>query len=155
MSFTEPKVKEVTPPPPDSSNNSNVPSGFILKLFQMVNGAPDEVISVSSFLLSKKRRIIGRQKDRRRFEIQRWAYPWQYETLCSSKDLFEEVAVEAVTSRPVVAPIPSALPPWLLAKNKHSSIAFDPLPLNFGRSEEEKSKRQVSSRASYYLLLVL
>lgn len=26
---------------------SAVPSGFILKLYQMVNGAPDEVISVS------------------------------------------------------------------------------------------------------------
>jgi hypothetical protein len=26
---------------------TGVPSGFILKLFQMVNGAPDEVISVS------------------------------------------------------------------------------------------------------------
>ena len=26
---------------------SEAPSGFILKLFQMVNGAPDEVISVS------------------------------------------------------------------------------------------------------------
>ena len=27
--------------------SSAVPSGFILKLYQMVNGAPDEVISVS------------------------------------------------------------------------------------------------------------
>eukprot|EP00977_Amphora_coffeiformis_P005646 scaffold1189_cov194-Amphora_coffeaeformis.AAC.3 len=27
--------------------NSEAPSGFILKLFQMVNGAPDEVITVS------------------------------------------------------------------------------------------------------------
>ncbi len=26
---------------------AGVPSGFILKLYQMVNGAPDEVISVS------------------------------------------------------------------------------------------------------------
>ena len=26
---------------------ANAPSGFILKLFQMVHGAPDEVISVS------------------------------------------------------------------------------------------------------------
>lgn len=35
-------------------NNGNdgspdAPSGFILKLFQMVTGAPDEVISVSSY----------------------------------------------------------------------------------------------------------
>ena len=27
--------------------NGEAPSGFILKLFQMVNGAPDEVITVS------------------------------------------------------------------------------------------------------------
>ena len=37
----------------DSTAQSNdasgsVPSGFILKLYQMVNGAPDEVISVSA-----------------------------------------------------------------------------------------------------------
>ena len=48
------KPKEVTPPPSTTSSGgdsaSNVPSGFILKLFQMVNGAPDEVISVSSGL---------------------------------------------------------------------------------------------------------
>ena len=31
----------------ESSGSSNVPSGFILKLYQMVNGAPNEVISVS------------------------------------------------------------------------------------------------------------
>lgn len=29
---------------------NEVPSGFILKLFQMVNGAPDEVIAVSDIL---------------------------------------------------------------------------------------------------------
>jgi hypothetical protein len=33
---------------PPASQQGEVPSGFILKLFQMVNGAPDEVISVSS-----------------------------------------------------------------------------------------------------------
>ena len=37
------KVDPKKPPIQDS----NVPSGFILKLFQMVNGAPDEVIRVS------------------------------------------------------------------------------------------------------------
>jgi hypothetical protein len=37
--------KESSPPP---SQQGEVPSGFILKLFQMVNGAPDEVIAVSS-----------------------------------------------------------------------------------------------------------
>ena len=31
----------------DDANGVDVPSGFILKLYQMVNGAPDEVISVS------------------------------------------------------------------------------------------------------------
>ena len=30
-----------------ASGGDNVPSGFILKLFQMVNGAPDELIRVS------------------------------------------------------------------------------------------------------------
>lgn len=30
-----------------AQNGPNEPSGFILKLFQMVNGAPDEVITVS------------------------------------------------------------------------------------------------------------
>ena len=34
----------------DDSGAANVPSGFILKLYQMVNGAPDEVITVSTFL---------------------------------------------------------------------------------------------------------
>lgn len=37
-------------PSPSPVNEANVPSGFILKLFQMVNGAPDEVITVSSRL---------------------------------------------------------------------------------------------------------
>ena len=34
-------------PVPSNDGGGSVPSGFILKLFQMVNGAPDEVISVS------------------------------------------------------------------------------------------------------------
>jgi hypothetical protein len=34
-------------PEPSNDGGGSVPSGFILKLFQMVNGAPDEVISVS------------------------------------------------------------------------------------------------------------
>ncbi|KAG7359693.1 HSF-type DNA-binding protein [Nitzschia inconspicua] len=45
MSIVETKTKEFTPPTSSNEPNSNVPSGFILKLFQMVNGAPDEVIS--------------------------------------------------------------------------------------------------------------
>ena len=38
------------PPPKGNDGSSNNPSGFILKLFQMVNGAPDDVVSVSSFI---------------------------------------------------------------------------------------------------------
>ena len=30
-----------------TKEGSGVPSGFVLKLYQMVNGAPDEVVSVS------------------------------------------------------------------------------------------------------------
>lgn len=43
------------------SNDSGgaVPSGFILKLFQMVNGAPDEVITVSHSFSTFHRRVIG------------------------------------------------------------------------------------------------
>lgn len=36
-----------SPVPQAQEVNAEAPSGFILKLFQMVNGAPDEVISVS------------------------------------------------------------------------------------------------------------
>lgn len=42
----ESKMNDASPPASQESG-SNAPSGFILKLFQMVNGAPDEVISVS------------------------------------------------------------------------------------------------------------
>ena len=34
---------------PPASKDGSVPSGFILKLYQMVNGAPDDIISVSDF----------------------------------------------------------------------------------------------------------
>ena len=46
MMNIESKNKEVSPSQ-GNDGGSAVPSGFILKLFQMVNGAPDEVISVS------------------------------------------------------------------------------------------------------------
>lgn len=36
-----------SPPPPAKNDDGNAPSGFVLKLFQMVNGAPDEIVSVS------------------------------------------------------------------------------------------------------------
>jgi hypothetical protein len=44
----ESKNKEVSTSPSNDQSGA-VPSGFILKLYQMVNGAPDEVISVSFF----------------------------------------------------------------------------------------------------------
>jgi hypothetical protein len=44
-------------PSPSSVNEANVPSGFILKLFQMVNGAPDEVITVSSPAFEAKKKL--------------------------------------------------------------------------------------------------
>jgi len=34
----------------NDSAGGDIPSGFILKLYQMVNGAPDEVITVSAVL---------------------------------------------------------------------------------------------------------
>ena len=43
----ETKIKDA-PSPSNQDGGANAPSGFILKLFQMVNGAPDEVISVSN-----------------------------------------------------------------------------------------------------------
>ena len=43
-----PKVKD------ENSGSSNVPSGFILKLYQMVNGAPNEVITVRLFSLKEQ-----------------------------------------------------------------------------------------------------
>lgn len=36
---------------PGNDDSADAPSGFILKLFQMVTGAPDEIISVSSIVL--------------------------------------------------------------------------------------------------------
>jgi len=39
----------------ENSGSSNVPSGFILKLYQMVNGAPNEVISVSLFFFDSQK----------------------------------------------------------------------------------------------------
>jgi hypothetical protein len=41
------ETKREGSPAPSNEGGSAVPSGFILKLFQMVNGAPDVVISVS------------------------------------------------------------------------------------------------------------
>jgi hypothetical protein len=62
---TESKTKDVTPSP-NTDAGGNVPSGFILKLFQMVNGAPDEVISVSSSSSSRGKRVFDR-KERKKY----------------------------------------------------------------------------------------
>ena len=43
--------RESSTAPSNEGGSGSVPSGFILKLFQMVNGAPDELISVSGFFL--------------------------------------------------------------------------------------------------------
>jgi hypothetical protein len=40
--------RSASPSPPKGAEGNN-PSGFILKLFQMVNGAPDDIVSVSFF----------------------------------------------------------------------------------------------------------
>lgn len=42
-----------------TSRDSAVPSGFILKLYQMCHGAPDDVISVSAFFLFRGRAMSG------------------------------------------------------------------------------------------------
>lgn len=42
--------RSASPSPPKGAEGNN-PSGFILKLFQMVNGAPDDVVSVSKFFV--------------------------------------------------------------------------------------------------------
>jgi hypothetical protein len=46
----ETRRENTTSPTSIQPSNTEVPSGFILKLFQMVNGAPDEVISVRQLL---------------------------------------------------------------------------------------------------------
>ena len=43
--------RSAAPSPTPKSAEGNNPSGFILKLFQMVNGAPDDVVSVSKFFV--------------------------------------------------------------------------------------------------------
>jgi hypothetical protein len=63
---TESKTKDVTPSP-NTDAGGNVPSGFILKLFQMVNGAPDEVISVSSSSSSSRGKRVFDRKERKKY----------------------------------------------------------------------------------------
>lgn len=47
------KIKQPSNEKDQKSGSSNVPSGFILKLYQMVNGAPNEVITVRLFSSKK------------------------------------------------------------------------------------------------------
>lgn len=55
MNATTTQIRPVAPDLNTSSSQDKggVPSGFVLKLYQMVNGAPDEIVSVSpmSFFL--------------------------------------------------------------------------------------------------------
>ncbi len=48
------KIKPTSNVKDENSGSSNVPSGFILKLYQMVNGAPNEVITVRLFSLKEQ-----------------------------------------------------------------------------------------------------
>jgi hypothetical protein len=50
------KIKQSSNAKDETSGSSNVPSGFILKLYQMVNGAPNEVITVRLFSPIEKMR---------------------------------------------------------------------------------------------------
>ena len=43
--------RSAAPSPTPKSTEGGNPSGFILKLFQMVNGAPDDVVTVSKFFV--------------------------------------------------------------------------------------------------------
>ena len=52
------KIKKSSNVKDENSGSSNVPSGFILKLYQMVNGAPNEVITVSLFSLIENRNLV-------------------------------------------------------------------------------------------------
>ena len=52
----------------ENINSADVPSGFILKLYEMVNGAPDDVISVSVPLPS----IVGGSFNQTRCLAFRW-----------------------------------------------------------------------------------
>ena len=56
--------RESSNAPSNEGGSGSVPSGFILKLFQMVNGAPDELISVSEIFcfIASNRKAIGIDK---------------------------------------------------------------------------------------------
>ena len=57
MTTMNPETKtKVVSPDTMQDVGANAPSGFILKLFQMVHGAPDEIISVSEEQFRRLRR---------------------------------------------------------------------------------------------------
>jgi hypothetical protein len=58
-----------------SRGGNAVPSGFILKLYQMVNGAPDEVITVSVFFFdSNEKASLFRETLRKKRLIKHTSY---------------------------------------------------------------------------------
>ena len=48
--FTTSNITDMKTESANIKDAASVPSGFVLKLYQMVNEAPDEIIAVSSFV---------------------------------------------------------------------------------------------------------
>ena len=46
--MTTTRPKSTSPVPSSGDGKNGTPSGFVLKLYQMVNGAPDDIVSVSA-----------------------------------------------------------------------------------------------------------
>jgi len=46
--MTSTRPKSTSPVPSGGEGKNGAPSGFVLKLYQMVNGAPDDIVSVSA-----------------------------------------------------------------------------------------------------------
>ena len=46
--MTTTRPKSASPVPSSGEGKNGTPSGFVLKLYQMVNGAPDDIVSVSA-----------------------------------------------------------------------------------------------------------
>ena len=52
LEMTTTRPKTTSPVPASSEGKNGTPSGFVLKLYQMVNGAPDDIVSVSGPICS-------------------------------------------------------------------------------------------------------
>lgn len=50
--MTTTRPKSTSPVPSKGDDKNGTPSGFVLKLYQMVNGAPDDIVSVSAPICS-------------------------------------------------------------------------------------------------------